>query len=444
MKTKRKNTQKTKSQSRTRVKRDRGEAKNGALYVIAILAIIATLGGMLVGGIIPELLKLHAPPPADPYSCCDTGSGADCHPITEKQIVYNGDAYGLLKSGIYQKETGHMAPTDSFSPDGKRIFINISDHTAHYTNKPGCEAGKDLISIHDPNDPSRSCFGVPNEELIYVCMDTAEKCSKDVNMGAVPFDVYFRLKDGQIPTEISSYCPKPEGNITESQQKIIGLPTPSGTPNLQLETFQVEQGKGKYNWLSAWCKPADYFYPTEKTDIHFDVKPQGEFTYTLPQYPTGGWYFTAFPNGNLLYKEKIYPYIYWDAAIPNNLITRPQTGYSIAYNNLHGFLTTLLPALGLNQKETTEFITYWTRQLPGSKYYFIGIVPRSQIDILAPLSINPPPESLLRITLYFQPLNEKINVPAPQIKPFTRKGFTVIEWGAIFDTQKHPGFSCLM
>lgn len=445
MKTKRKNVKKSKTPSRLRIKRERGGAKNGALYAIAIIAIIATFSGVLAGGLVPEIKKLRTPPPpSDPYSCCDTGDGANCHPVTEKQITYNGDAYGLLKSRIFQAESGHVAPTDSYTPDGHRIFINISDHEAKYKDKPGCEPGKDLIHIHDPNDPSRKCFGVPNEELIYACMDTAEKCSKDANIGTVPFDVYFRLKDGLVPYEIANLCPKPEDNTTQTPQKIVGLPTPSGTSNLQLETFRVEQEKKTYTWLGAWCKPADYFYPTEKTNIHFDVKPRGEFTYTSPQYQAGGWDITAFPDGNLLHQGKNYPYIYWDAAIPNNLITKPQTGYIIAYDNLSGFLTTLLPELGLNQKETIDFTAYWNKQLPASKYYFIGIIPESQINTLAPLSISPAPDSLLRISLYFQPLNEKINVLAPQIEPFIRKGFTVIEWGAIFDTQKHPGFSCLM
>jgi hypothetical protein len=423
---------------------DKGGAKNGALFLVAILAIVTIFGGMLAGGVVPDILKLRTPPPpANPYTCCDSGDGANCHPITENEVVFNGDTYGLLKSHIYQNEPSHIVPTDTFTPDGHRIFINASDHKASYPGIPGCEPGKDLIQMPQPTYPE-PCFGVPNDELIYACVDTPDNCNKQVINDSMPFDVYFRIKDGPVPSEISTLCPKPQSDTTETPQKIVGLPTPSGTANLQLETFRVEQEKKSYHWLNAWCKPADYFYPTEKTNIHFDVKPQGPFTYTDPQYITGGWDLTAFPNGNLLYQKKTYPYIYWDAAIPNNLIIKPQTGYSVAYNDLGNSLSTLLPKLGLNQKETAEFTAYWIKQLPSSKYYFVGIIPQSQINSLAPLSINPAPESLLRVTLYFEPLNEKINASAPQIEPFTRKGFTVVEWGAIFDTQKHPGFSCLM
>ena len=196
--------------------------------------------------------------------------------------------------------------------------------------------------------------------------------------------------------------------------------------------------------LGSWCKPADYFYPTKKTTISFDVNPQGEFTHTVPIHQPGGWTFTAYPNGTITHQGKNYPYIYWDAAIPNSLITEPKNGYVVDSQDLPSFLPTLVQKLGLNQKESKEFTDYWTKQLPNSKYYFVGIMPKLQIDTLAPLSINPTPDSILRVSLFFKPLTEKIDVTPPQIQTFIRKGFTVVEWGAIFDTKKHPGFSCLM
>lgn len=422
----------------------KGAARNGALYAVAILVIVATFGGVMAGGALPDILHLNLPPPpVDPYSCCDTGDGPMCHPITEKSIIYNGEVYALLKSKIFQSEAFHIVITNNFTPDGHRIFINTSDTTAHYTI-PGCEHGKDLIGLHDPTKKYGGCFGVPNDELIYVCTDTPEQCSIQVNKGKVPFDVYFRVRDGEVPYQISTLCPKPQNYTTQTPQQVIIYPSPSGAPNLQLETFKVKQEIKSYEWLGAWCKPADYFYPKEKTNINFDVKPQGQFTYTMPNHEAGGWNFTAFPDGKILYKGQNYPYIYWDAAIPNNLISEPKTGYDVDYTDLSNFLTNLLPRLGLNPKETNEFVNYWSKQLPYSKYYFVGIIPQKEIDTLAPLSINPEPDSILRVTLFFKPIAKKTNLSSPIITPFIRTGYNVVEWGAIFDTQKHPGFSCLM
>lgn len=435
----------------TILKKAKGGAKNGALYAIAALAIIATFGGVLVGGAAPDILNLRTPPPpTDPYACCDTGNGTNCRPVLENQITYNGEQYALLKSNIFQSEGMHVIPTNVFTPDGHMIFINTSDTTArHYPIIPGCEPGKDLIAIHPPsptpdNTPWGHCFGIPDEELIYICRDTIEECNKQINRNKVPFDVYYRVKDGPVPLEIASYCAKPQSTTTQTPQITVNVKDPKGESNLQLETFQVKQQQKQNNWLGAWCKPADYFYPTKKTTINFDVKPKGKFTYTDPAYQPGGWTFTADPDGTITHMGKTYPYIYWDASIPNNLITEPKNGYVIDYNDLISFLPTLTQKLGLNQKEATDFTDYWTKHLPSSKYYFVGVIPQSQSDTLAPLSINPTPDSILRVSLFFKPLTEKIDVTPPQINPFTRKGFTVVEWGAIFDTQKHPGFSCLM
>src|SRR6266566_2314413 len=79
----------------------RGDAKSGALYVVAFLGVVATFGAFLSGGVIPDLLKHPSPlPPGPSYTCCDSGNGAACHPILEKQFTYNGDQYALLKSNI--------------------------------------------------------------------------------------------------------------------------------------------------------------------------------------------------------------------------------------------------------------------------------------------------------------------------------------------------------
>src|SRR5438105_3220712 len=111
--------------SNKNIKKARGKANSSALFIVAALAIVTTFGSVLVGGALPQTTTLKNPTlPADPYSCCDTGNGTDCHPILENQITYNGDQYALLKSKIYQNEPIHMQPTNTYTPDGHLIFIN--------------------------------------------------------------------------------------------------------------------------------------------------------------------------------------------------------------------------------------------------------------------------------------------------------------------------------
>jgi hypothetical protein len=432
-------------------KMQKGASNNGALYAVAALGIIGLFAAMSTGGITPTIDKLTtAPSPGPGYTCCDTGDGPDCHPILEKQITYNGDAYALLKSNIVVNELEHYAPTSTYTPDGHKIYIGTSDHTANYSQIPGCEQGKDLIRVWPPGSnpqtrQGKTCFGIPNDELIYVCKDTQQACEKQIAKSKSPFDVYYRIKDGPVPTPLSTWCPKPQTPADKTSQQIVGVPTPGGRKDLQLETFQIQQQETSYEWDNQWCKPAVYLYPTQKTDVNVKVDTIGKLNLTIPTYPQTGWNVTAYPNGEITSNNKTYPYLYYEAALPDSAITIPTNGYVIKYADLDNFFKNTLPTLGLNQSESQEFTKYWEKELPSSAYYFIGLVPTTTVNSLASLNITPAPDTTIRVTLYFKPLDKPISVQAPQIPQITRNGFTVVEWGGIFKADKnHPHFSCLM
>ena len=73
----------------------------------------------------------------------------------------------------------------------------------------------------------------------------------------------------------------------------------------------------------------------------------------------------------------------------------------------------------------------------------LGIVSTSNLNSIAPLSISPKPDTIIRVTLYFEALDNKISLPQPKIMPIKRQGFTVVEWGGIFKRDKNHNFSCL-
>ena len=47
----------------------------------------------------------------------------------------------------------------------------------------------------------------------------------------------------------------------------------------------------------------------------------------------------------------------------------------------------------------------------------------------AVLSIDPEPDSALRVFMAFKPLMAPIDVPPQELIQFKRKGFTAVEWG---------------
>ena len=176
-----------------------------------------------------------------------------------------------------------------------------------------------------------------------------------------------------------------------------------------------------------------------------EVEPKGPFTLTIPEYSQKGWDVIAHPNGEINYNNTTLPYLYWEASLPDRLLTEPKEGYVVTYNELDDLFAKVLPQMGLNNKEQTEFSEYWLRALPKANYYFVGVMPEGEIDKLAPLKVEPQPDSVLRVTLFFKALDEKVAVNEPKLSGFTREGFVVTEWGGFFKADKaHKDFTCLM
>ena len=48
---------------------------------------------------------------------------------------------------------------------------------------------------------------------------------------------------------------------------------------------------------------------------------------------------------------------------------------------------------------------------------------------VAELEITPAPDSILRVFMVFRALDEPMEIESPDLAPFAREGFTVVEWG---------------
>lgn len=92
------------------------------------------------------------------------------------------------------------------------------------------------------------------------------------------------------------------------------------------------------------------------------------------------------------------------------------------------FLQNVLSQMGLLPKEYNEFIVYWLPQLADNAYNLITFQQADYTDH-ARLTIDPEPDSVLRIFMVYQALNEPIDVEEMAVEPFIRHGFTVVEWG---------------
>lgn len=177
-------------------------------------------------------------------------------------------------------------------------------------------------------------------------------------------------------------------------------------------------------------KPVIYLYPQSTTRISVQLDPKGGFSASDPPY-NKGWNIIAAPDSRLteMKSGKIYPYLFWEGR--GGMYKSPKNGFIVKQSNVHDFLVEKLGLLGLNGKETSDFIEFWEPRMHDSPYYFVGFHGNRIMDELAPLKIEPKPDTVIRILMDFLPLVEPIPVQEPIIKTPIRSGFTVVEWGGV-------------
>ena len=174
-------------------------------------------------------------------------------------------------------------------------------------------------------------------------------------------------------------------------------------------------------------KPVIYLYPEEETGVMVELDYNGTLLCTYPEY-ADGWSVIASPDGTLYDAAtgKEYSYLFWEGVADIKWdMTR---GYVVKGSETADFLEETLTKMGLSPRERNDFITYWLPRMANNPYNLITFQEELYTES-AVLSITPTPDSLLRVFMVYQPLTKPIEVEAPEIKPFERKGFTVVEWG---------------
>ena len=84
--------------------------------------------------------------------------------------------------------------------------------------------------------------------------------------------------------------------------------------------------------------------------------------------------------------------------------------------------------LGLNEKEKTDFITFWLPVLLRNKMSLCSFQTKKFFDDME-LNVTPKPDSLIRVFLIIKKIDEPINIKEQKLVANERKGFTVVEWG---------------
>ena len=188
-------------------------------------------------------------------------------------------------------------------------------------------------------------------------------------------------------------------------------------------------GNEEYGNGAECAKPVIYLYPPKETQVKVQVGAQ--ITQSEPVYPEGGWLVTAKSNGELTYQNQSYPYLFWEG-LGNGLYPDYRNrGTVVAQKDLVFTLYKQLSQLGLNQKESADFMEFWQPKLPKTPYVRLTWLNTKDMNTLAPLAVTPRPDTSIRIFLEFQGLDQPIKLIPQTLTAPARQGFTLIEWGGL-------------
>lgn len=205
----------------------------------------------------------------------------------------------------------------------------------------------------------------------------------------------------------------------------------------------LNKAPDKNKLIGGFCKPITFLYPTTPTDVQVKLKTTERLSVTYPEYDSmSGWQVQASPDGTLRNHTGEYSYLFWETEAPPNGHPLPDSGFVIRGAESATFLKEKLAGMGFTPKEYNEFIVYWfpiLKQNPYVQVHFAYEYIQGGRDYsnpsgksyrsLAGIAVNPKPETLFRLMMYYSPIPFPTSIPAQRLPQLVRKGFSVVEWG---------------
>ncbi len=201
-------------------------------------------------------------------------------------------------------------------------------------------------------------------------------------------------------------------------------------------------------------KPNIYLYTETETDVHVWLSFVGEgwMTVSEPAY-IQGWDVTVTPEGRITAYEPVYfidpetgehwpipargepsgeyDYLFYegDVAGPGQL----ERGWLVDQEELEGFFQENLAAYGFQGREIDDFLEFWVPRLTDRPLYAVYPQLGEDYEKLVSMAVFPKPDSVLRLVYAIRGLSHELDykIAEPEIPPFEREGFTVVEWGVI-------------
>lgn len=183
--------------------------------------------------------------------------------------------------------------------------------------------------------------------------------------------------------------------------------------------------------LPAYCEPILYVYADPPTEVAIAPLAPLRFFTTRPHGPHG-WKGIAQPDGSIVIDGRRWPRLFWEGR--SVWFRPPSEAVVVAENDIAAFLRTALVAQGLRGREVHEFLNAWLPDLEGQGPVRIGFHHPDTIEAIAPLDIQPQPDTLIRVLMDAAatdaPPDWDGTLPAFS-QPPQREGIVVVEWGGV-------------
>ena len=175
-------------------------------------------------------------------------------------------------------------------------------------------------------------------------------------------------------------------------------------------------------------KPNIYLYSDRDLVARVRLAPEFAITVSEPVYQPGKGWLADIRNGSLNGNGD---FLFYEA-LGSDFPWQKKEGYVIRAAYREQDMAVMLGQYGFNEKETLEFIEYWSSHLIGDADFVFYPQETDAVNQDMPLYIRPKPDHVMRIWFYAEPL---VSAPEPVTHPekIVREGFYVVEWGVIID-----------
>ncbi len=184
----------------------------------------------------------------------------------------------------------------------------------------------------------------------------------------------------------------------------------------------------QYENITTAAKPIIYLYPEETTELSVTLGKPENVTCSYPNYENS-WNVVANSDGSLIDTNtgrNLYA-LYWEGINKNKV--NFDEGFVVKSEDTIKFLEDKLAILGLNERESEEFIVYWLPRLQENNYNLIRFASMDEINEIMPLNFSVQPDSIIRVLMQYKKIDKPIEIEEQQLTTPERKGFVAVEWG---------------